>query len=112
MAATSRQDLAGAFSTETVKASYDINFDAVDEIPSQIPWKPVTIPASSLAPQNSPAKAQGDFKDPPEEVEIHVYDPFPLPPQDSADLSVPRIRSRLNYDLIPIKFAYLFDVED
>ena len=74
-AAKSRQDLAGAFATKTVKVSYDIDLDAVDKSPTQIPRKPVMIPASSLAPQNPPTKAQGDFKDPPEEVEIDMHDP-------------------------------------
>ena len=112
VAAKPHQDLAGAFATESSKSSYDVDLDAVDESLTQIPKKPGKIPTSSTAPQYSSVKTQGYLKDPPEEVVIPAN--FTAPPlnQDSADLSVPAILSRQNYDQISIKFAYLIDIED
>ena len=75
VAEKARQDLAGAFATETINASYNTNLDTVDKSPTQIPRKSITIPTSWLAPQNSPAKAQGYFKDPPDEVVTHAHYP-------------------------------------
>ena len=111
-AAKARQDLAGAFVTESSEASYDFELDVVDESSTQIPKKPDRIPASSTAPQYSPVKAQGGLKNPPDEVVIPADPTAPPPNQDSADLSIPTIHSRLNYNQTPIKFAYLMDIED
>ena len=52
-AAKARQDLAGAFATESSKSCFDVDLDAVDESLTQIPKKPDKIPASSTAPQYS-----------------------------------------------------------
>ena len=111
-AAKARQDLAGAFATESRKTSYDVELDAVDESLTQIPKNPNRILASSTAPQYSPAKIQWDLKDPPKEIVIPANPTAPPPNQDSVDLSVRTIRFRLNYDQIPIKFAYLIGIED
>ena len=61
-ATKARQDLAGAFVTKSGKAVFYINLDVVDESPTQISKKSVMIPASSLAPQYSPKKAQAELK--------------------------------------------------
>ena len=91
---------------------FDIYLDAVDGSPTQIPKNPVIIPALSLAPYSSPAKTQAMLKKPPDEGIIPAPSTAPPHNQNSIDLSVPTIRSRLNYEAIPIKFAYLIDVED
>ena len=112
VAAKARQDLAGVFTTESGNAVFDIDLDAVEVSPTQIPKKPIMIPAPSLAPHFSPEKDQATLKKPSDKVMIPAQSTAPPHNQDSVYLSVPTINSRLNYDTIPIKCSYLIDVEN
>ena len=114
-ATKARQDLAGAFTTESVKNVITPDLDASNASPVWIPKKFDVIPASSLAPPSSTAKdIQDRSQAPPETVTIPKQSVAPPPIQKPArdNLSVPTIYSRLNYEAIPIKCAYLMDVED
>ena len=51
-----RHDRAGAFAAKSRKGVFDIDIDAVDKSPIQIPKKSVMIPALSLVLQSSPTK--------------------------------------------------------
>ena len=88
---------------------------AVDASPVQIPRKPKVVPVSSIAPPSPTAQDTQDRScKPPETVTIPSRYFAPPPQQDLArdNLSVPTIRSRLNYDTIPIQYVYILDVED
>ena len=118
-AAKARQDLAGAFATESVHDIITPPQDSVNKSPVRIPKNPKVITVSSLAPPSPTVKdIQDRLEEPPETVTIpkKSFDPPPLqePFQEPArdNMSVPTIRSRLNYEAIPIKFVYLIDVED
>ena len=115
VAAKARQDLVEEFKTETPKTAHMPNPDAVDVSPAQIPRKPKVVPASSLAPPSPTAQVIQDRSIVLHEtVTIPIQSFAPLPVQDSTcdNLSVPTIRSRMNYYTIPIQYAYLMDVED
>ena len=109
-----KQDLEEEFASEIPKIAQPDPV-AVNASPAQIQKKPRVFPASSL---NPPSPTTQDTQDryckPPETITIPSYSSVPPPIQDSARdaLSVPTIRSRMNYDTIPIEDAYLLDVED
>ena len=70
---------------------------------------------SSLAPPSPTAEDTQDRScKPPDTAIIPSHSSAPPPIQDSArdTLSVPTIRSRLNYDATPIQYAYLPGIED
>ena len=114
-AAKARQDLIEEFATKSSKDVYTPDTDAVDVSLVRIPKKLKVVPVLSLAP---PSPTTQDTQDrsiaPPETVTIPSQYFSPLTIQESTcdNLSVPTIRSRLNYEAIPIKYAYLMDVED
>ena len=114
-AAKSKQDLDEEFTSETPKTVYVPDPVALNASPVQIPRKPKVVPASSLA-LSSPTTQDTQERSckPPETVTIPSRSFAPPPIQDSArdNLSVPTIRSRLNYNTIPIQYAYLLDVEN
>ena len=88
---------------------------AVDASPAQVPRKPEAVTMSSLTLPVSTAKnSQETTYMPPGTVATPSQSFAPPPPQDSTrdTLSVPVIPSRMNYSNIPIKYAYLIDVED
>ena len=112
-AAKAKQDLDAGFVCEIPKTAQPDPV-AVDASLVKISRKPKVVPALILAPPSSTAQDTQDrsYK-PPEAVTIPSCSFAPPPIQDSAreTLSVPTIRSRINYNTIPIEYAYLLDVE-
>ena len=111
-AAKANQDLEEEFASEVPRTNKPEPV-AVDAIPAQIPKKTNAVPASSLAPLSPTAEdTQDRTYEPSNTITITSRSFAPPPLQDSAcgALSIPMIRSRMNYDTIPIEYAYLIDV--
>ena len=88
---------------------------AVDASPAQIPRKSEAVTVSSIALPSPMAKnSQETTYAAPGTVTIPSQSFAPPPPHNSTrdTLSVPTIRSCMNYNAIPIEYAYLIDVED
>ena len=87
----------------------------VDTSPVQILRKPEAVTASSLAPPVPTDKNSLETMYMPPGTVTTSSQGFALPPpQDSCRdaLSIPVIRSRMNYSNILIEYAYLIDVEN
>ena len=113
-AAKSKQDLEKEFASEVPKTS-QLDLVVLDASPAQIPKMPKVVPVSGLdLPSPTALETQGRSCEPPDTGIIPSRSFAPPPLQDSARdaLSVPTIRSRINYNMIPIEYAYLVDGED
>ena len=114
-AAKAYQDLTGEFATESPKDVKTPDLDTVVVSPVQIPKKSDVVPASSLAPSSPTGQDDQDrLLAPPEIVTTpnQSFAPPPIQEPTRDNLSVSTIRSRLDYEVITIKYAYLMDVED
>ena len=112
-AAKAMLDLEEEFSSERTKAQ--IEPAAVDASPVQIPKQSIAVPALILAPPSPTAQdIQESAKKLPATVTVPLRSYVLPPPQEPVHdaLLVPTIRSRLNYDTIPIQYAYFLDIED
>ena len=113
-----KQDPAKGFSTSTDANINTPYLDAANVSSVCIPRNYNQTPASILAPPVLTAHdvSVTTLRAPPATVIIPAQlDPLPVqltPDPIHDNLSIPTIRSCLNYETIPIKFSYLMDVED
>ena len=113
-AAKALLDITAGFSKDDLLTAKE-ELVAVDVSLVQIAPTSKDIPASSVAPPFPTTVDQQDMScKPPGTITISSRFSALPPKQDSTcdALSVPTIRSRLDYNAIPIKYAYLLDVED
>ena len=112
-AAKASRELEEEFAPETSSMTKPVPV-AVGASPAQIPRNPDVVTALSLTLPVPTSKNSQETYTPPSTVTIPNQDFAPPPPQDSSRdaLSVPTIRSRMNYSAITIEYAYLIDVED